>query len=152
MQRARRIWWVALLAACAPSAQPRGGVAPLPPPYELVIGGGRIVDGTGAAWSYGDVVNRGNRIARITPAALLRDAQARERVDARGMVVAPGFNAWLRAMERHGISPNVVSFLGAATVREYVKGMALGEPTPAELDRMRAVVRDGPGCRASPPG
>jgi dihydroorotase/N-acyl-D-amino-acid deacylase len=44
-------------------------------------------------------------------------------------------------MERHGVSPNVGSFLGAGTVREYVKGMALGEPTPAELDTMRAVVR-----------
>jgi len=209
----RRVGTIVLLslivAACAPSTQPRGGVAPLPPPYDLVISGGRVVDGTGAPWFYGDLAIRGDRIARVAPAGLLRDAPARERLDARGMVVAPGFidiqgqsggsflfgdgrdvskvtqgitteilgeggtpapandrtvgdlsrlpperqavvrqfmtprgfSRWLEAMERHGVSPNVGSFLGAATVREYVKSMALGEPTPAELDTMRAVVR-----------
>ncbi len=91
MPRARVIWWVMVLGACAPVAQPRGGVAPLPPPYDLVISGGRIVDGTGAAWFYGDLAIRGDRIARVTPAGMLRDAAARERLDARGLVVAPGF-------------------------------------------------------------
>src|SRR5206468_13091667 len=44
-------------------------------------------------------------------------------------------------MERHGMSVNAGSFLGAATVRIYAKGMAAGAPTPAELDTMRAVTR-----------
>jgi dihydroorotase/N-acyl-D-amino-acid deacylase len=52
-----------------------------------------------------------------------------------------GFGAWLDAMGTHGVSPNVGSFLGAATVRVYAKGEAIGTPTPAELDTMRAVVR-----------
>lgn len=52
-----------------------------------------------------------------------------------------GFGAWLDAMGAHGISPNVGSFIGAATVRVYAKGEAMGKPTPAELDTMRAVVR-----------
>src|SRR5206468_6343800 len=44
-------------------------------------------------------------------------------------------------MERHGMSVNAGSFLGAATVRIYAKGMAAGAPTPAEVDTMRAVTR-----------
>src|SRR3989304_6291012 len=59
--------------------------------YDVVILGGRVVDGTGNAWFYGDVAIRGDRIARITPAGLLANAPARERMDARGLVVAPGF-------------------------------------------------------------
>jgi N-acyl-D-amino-acid deacylase len=59
--------------------------------YDVVITGGRIVDGTGNPWFYGDLAIRGDRIARITPAGLLADAPARERIDARGLVVAPGF-------------------------------------------------------------
>src|SRR3989304_4955903 len=76
----RRVGTIVLLslivAACAPSTQPRGGVAPLPPPYDLVISGGRVVDGTGAPWFYGDLAIRGDRIARVAPAGLLRDAPA----------------------------------------------------------------------------
>ena len=52
-----------------------------------------------------------------------------------------GFKAWLDRMQAHGTSPNVGSFLGASTVRVYAKGQAIGTPTPAELDTMRAVVR-----------
>jgi len=52
-----------------------------------------------------------------------------------------GFRAWLDAMQAHGTSPNVGSFLGAATVRVYAKGQAIGKPDAAELDTMRAVVR-----------
>ena len=58
--------------------------------YDIVIGNGRIVDGTGNAWFYGDVAISGDRIARVTPAGMLRDAPARQRIEARGLVVAPG--------------------------------------------------------------
>jgi len=75
------------VSACIPAA-PRD---PVPEAFDLIIEGGRIVDGTGNPWHYGDVGVRGDRIVRIAPAGLLRDAPARERVDARGRVVAPGF-------------------------------------------------------------
>ena len=52
-----------------------------------------------------------------------------------------GFKAWLDAMAAHGSSPNVGSFIGAATVRVYAKGQAIGKPNAAELDTMRVVVR-----------
>jgi len=53
-----------------------------------------------------------------------------------------GFNAWLDAMERHGNAVNVGSYLGATTVRGYAMGQREGPPGPAELDTMRAVVRN----------
>ena len=57
-------------------------------PYDIVIRDGRIVDGTGSPWYAGDVAIRGGRIAAI---GHLADAPARRIVNARGMVVAPGF-------------------------------------------------------------
>ncbi len=53
-----------------------------------------------------------------------------------------GFNNWLEAMQKHGTSSNFGSFLGATTVRMYVKGMASGAPTPKELESMRQLVRN----------
>ena len=60
-------------------------------PYDTIVSGGRIVDGTGNAWFYGDLAVRNGRIARITPAGILRNAAARERIDATGLIVSPGF-------------------------------------------------------------
>jgi len=65
-------------------------VAPASGPYDVIISNGMVVDGTGDAWFYGDVAVAGGRIARITPRGLLRDAPASRRIDARGLVVAPG--------------------------------------------------------------
>ena len=81
---------LALLAACtpAPNGSPAGSNAT---PYDLVISGGRIVDGTGNAWFYGDLAVRGDRIVRITPPGQLSQAAAKQRLDAAGLVVAPGF-------------------------------------------------------------
>jgi N-acyl-D-amino-acid deacylase len=48
---------------------------------------------------------------------------------------------YLTYLERKGIATNVASFIGAGTIREHVVGLANRAPTPAELDRMRALVR-----------
>lgn len=179
-------------------------------PYDVVIFNARVIDGTGNPWFYGDVATRGDRIARITPPGQLREAPARQRIDAHGLVVAPGFidiqshsrsafltgdgrviskvtqgitteilgegwtnapanettlelsgllepeaverarefagphtfNKWLEAMQQHGASANFGSFLGATTVRMYVKGMAQGAPSAEELETMRQLVRN----------
>jgi N-acyl-D-amino-acid deacylase len=58
-------------------------------PWDVVIRGGRIVDGTGNPWFEGDVAIRGDRIAAI--GRLGEDAPVRKVIDARGLVVAPGF-------------------------------------------------------------
>jgi N-acyl-D-amino-acid deacylase len=50
------------------------------------------------------------------------------------------FNDWLEAMVERGVSPNIGSFLGGGTVREYAKGMEMGTPTADELQTMRRVM------------
>lgn len=64
-------------------AQP-GGEAP----YDLLIRHGKIVDGTGNPWYHGDLAVRGSRIVALGQAA---PAPARRTIDAKGLVVAPGF-------------------------------------------------------------
>jgi N-acyl-D-amino-acid deacylase len=77
-----RLLFLALaLAACGPA---QSGSAP----YDVVIEHGRIIDGTGSPWYAGDVGIRAGRIATI---GQLADAPAKTRIDAHGMVVAPGF-------------------------------------------------------------
>jgi dihydroorotase/N-acyl-D-amino-acid deacylase len=180
--------------------------------YDVVILNGKIVDGTGNPWTYGDVGIRGDRIAAVTPRGTLRNTSAKQVIDAGGRVVAPGFidiqahswdellwrdgrvlskvtqgvtseilgeattpapsndnmdvlseindmppvraalqrsfrgehgfGAWLDAMGKHANSVNVGSYLGATTVRAYVMGQAPGAPNAAQLDSMRAVVRN----------
>lgn len=70
-------------ASLAPqSAADAGG------PYDVLITGGRVVDGSGAPWYYADVGVRGGRIAAI---GKLAGSAAKETIDATGKVVTPGF-------------------------------------------------------------
>ena len=48
---------------------------------------------------------------------------------------------YLEFLQRRGIAPNVASFVGATTVRIHELGEGDVDPTPAQLDRMRALVR-----------
>jgi N-acyl-D-amino-acid deacylase len=59
-----------------------------PPPFDVLITGGRIVDGTGAPWFKGDIAVTGDRIVAMGP---LAGRPARQTIDASGLVVAPGF-------------------------------------------------------------
>lgn len=58
------------------------------PPFDLVIAGASVVDGTGAEATVADLGIRDGRIAAIGD---LGAAQAGRRLDAKGLVVAPGF-------------------------------------------------------------
>jgi N-acyl-D-amino-acid deacylase len=49
---------------------------------------------------------------------------------------------YLRFLERRGVSTNVASFVGAATVREYVLGYENRAPNLTELEQMRTLVRE----------
>jgi len=171
------------------------------PRFDVVIRGGTVYDGTGAAGRRADVGIRGDRIEAVGD---LARSKARTVIDARGLAVAPGFinmlswatesliadgrsqgdirqgvtteifgegssmgpltpgmKARMRAeqgdvrfevewttlaeylayLEKKGIAPNVASYIGAATVREYVVGQDDRAPTPEEMERMRALVR-----------
>lgn len=49
---------------------------------------------------------------------------------------------YLEFLVERGVSPNVASFIGAATPREYVIGHEDREPTLEELEAMRTIVRE----------
>jgi len=57
-------------------------------PFDVVITGGHIVDGTGSPWYSGDVGIRDGRIAAI---GNLSSAPRKRTIEAKGRVVAPGF-------------------------------------------------------------
>src|SRR5438270_1373174 len=58
------------------------------PDYDLVVRSGKVVDGTGNPWFHGDVAVRGDRIVAV---GRVPPGKARREIDARGLVVAPGF-------------------------------------------------------------
>jgi dihydroorotase/N-acyl-D-amino-acid deacylase len=73
------------LAGCSP-ASPGAPVAPAT--FDVLITNGRIVDGTGAPWFRADLGIIGDRIAAI---GQLGGREAKTRIDASNLVVAPGF-------------------------------------------------------------
>jgi dihydroorotase/N-acyl-D-amino-acid deacylase len=77
---------VALVVTGTPSALP--AAAPKPEPCDLLLAGGRVVDGSGAPWFRGDVCIVGDRIAAVDRPA---PREAKRRIDASRLVVAPGF-------------------------------------------------------------
>ena len=56
--------------------------------YDIIIRGGLLFDGSGAAGRLGDVAAKNGRIAALAP--VIADEAVRE-IDARGLAVAPGF-------------------------------------------------------------
>jgi N-acyl-D-amino-acid deacylase len=56
--------------------------------FDILIRGGRIVDGTGNPWFPGDVAISGDRIAAI---GSLSKAEGKQEIDATGKIVCPGF-------------------------------------------------------------
>jgi len=190
-----------LLLACSAGCSSPPPAPPADPPFDIIIAGGRVVDGTGAPWVAADIGIRADRIAAI---GRLADRAARRRIDAAGQVVAPGFidmlgqsefnvlvdgraaskimqgvttevtgegssiapvNDRLRAEAeptakqfaivqdwqtladyfkrletRSRIAINMATFVGAGGVRNYVIGKSDRPATPAELDRMKALV------------
>ncbi|MDP9337883.1 MAG: D-alanyl-D-alanine carboxypeptidase/D-alanyl-D-alanine-endopeptidase [Acidobacteriota bacterium] len=56
--------------------------------YDVIIRNGKIIDGSGGPWAWGDIGIRGDRIAVI---GKLEGAHASREIDAKNLVVAPGF-------------------------------------------------------------
>lgn len=78
----------ALLLSCATLVATGGAIeAQSPPAYDVVIRGGRVLDGAGNPWIRADVAVRSGRIARIG----FVEGQGRREIDARGLYVSPGF-------------------------------------------------------------
>jgi len=62
--------------------------APAPRPCDLLLAGGRVVDGSGAPWFRADVCVVGDRIEAV---GALGGRKAKRRIDASKLVIAPGF-------------------------------------------------------------
>jgi N-acyl-D-aspartate/D-glutamate deacylase len=60
-------------------------------PYDLLIRGGTVIDGTGAPGRPADVAVAGDRIAAVGDLSATRDADVATVLAAGGLVVAPGF-------------------------------------------------------------
>lgn len=69
----------------------------------------------------------------------MRAAALSQQTDIKYDITWHTLNEGLEALVQHGISPNVGSFIGAATPRINVLGRANRAPRPAELDQMRAL-------------
>lgn len=197
MSRRRAGLVLALSFSAAPLAAQSSAAS-----FDVIIEHGRIIDGTGSPWYSGDVGIRGGHIAAI---GQLETAKAKRRIDASGLVVAPGFidmlgqseltmlvnphlpskifqgitteitgeggsiaplndaiiaadrvtydhfhitpdwrtlGQYFARLERQGMGINLASYVGATQVRRMVLGDADVQPTAAQLDRMRALVRD----------
>jgi dihydroorotase/N-acyl-D-amino-acid deacylase len=118
-------------------------------PFDMVITNGRIVDGTGNAWFWGDVGIRGDRIARIAPRGMLSSASTGRRIDAGGMVVAPGFidiqaQSYDNFMHGDGRALSMVT--------QGITTAVLGEgDTPAPVsERILAIMTDTNARRLAP--
>src|SRR2546423_1327519 len=65
-----------------------GRIASADAPFDIIIKGGTVYDGTGGEGHVGDVAIRGDRIAGLGDFA---KASVKKTIDARGLAVAPGF-------------------------------------------------------------
>jgi N-acyl-D-amino-acid deacylase len=73
-------------------------------------------------------------------AEMKRSAVSRQG-DIRFPIAWTSLGEYLEHLERRGIAPNVASFVGAATIRVHELGEGDVDPSPAQLARMRALVR-----------
>jgi len=91
--------------------------------YDLVIRHGKIVDGSGNPWFFGDVAIKQDRIARVGRIT----GEANRVIDAAGLVVAPGF------IDMHSHSDWVLIEDGNAQskIRQGVTTEVIGESTSA---------------------
>jgi N-acyl-D-aspartate/D-glutamate deacylase len=108
------------------------------PQFDLVIRGGRIVDGTGNPWFHGDVGIRGDKIVAVERKIA---SPGKKEIDAKGLIVAPGF------IDMHSHSDTLLLEDGRAQskIRQGVTTEVLGEgssagPHQGKLDPQKLTV------------
>lgn len=116
--------------------------------FDLLIAGGRVIDGTGNPGYVGDVGVRGDTIAAV---GYLPGATATRRIDADGLVVCPGFidmhvhsDVMLLADPRHEAKVRQ----GVTTELLGQDGLSYAPLTPANLRRVRRYLA---GLNGDPP-
>jgi N-acyl-D-amino-acid deacylase len=86
-----------------------------------------------------EIFGEGNSMGPLTDEMKrrMKEEQGDLKYDVRWTTLAE----YLAYLEKKGVAPNVASYIGAATVREHVIGLDDRPPTPTEMERMRALVR-----------
>src|SRR5256885_14232602 len=86
-----RIALLAFVACCAAATAPTTRKASQDPARDLVLRHGKVVDGSGNPWFYGDVLVQGGRIAAVgaVPPDIVQPGAVE--FDATGLIIAPGF-------------------------------------------------------------
>lgn len=86
-----------------------------------------------------EVMGEGNSMGPWNPE--MKRLELQRQSDIRYPIRWTTLGQYLEYMQRKGITPNVASFVGATTVRVHELGEKDVQPTPAQLQRMRALVR-----------
>jgi N-acyl-D-aspartate/D-glutamate deacylase len=94
------------------------------PDYDLLIRNGKIVDGSGNPWHYGDVAIRRDKIVAM---GRMLPGSAKREIDARGLVVAPGFID----IHSHSDFPLLEDGDAQSKIRQGVTTEVLGESSSA---------------------
>ena len=71
----------------------------------------------------------------------MKQRMSQTRGDSQNQIEWTTLAEYLSYLEKRGIPQNIASFIGAATIREHVIGLEDKQPTPAQLDQMRELVR-----------
>ena len=117
-----------LLAVAAFTALPAFAATTDAARYDVLISGGNVYDGSGGAPFVGDVAMLGDRIAYVGPHA---PKPARERVDAHGKAVAPGFvNMLAHPEESLLVDGRALSDLRQGVTLEVLGEDSMGPLTP----------------------
>jgi N-acyl-D-amino-acid deacylase len=102
-----------------------------------------IADGRGMSDTYQgvtlEVFGEGDSMGPLTPD--MKRLQLKRQTDIKYPIKWTTLGGYLNWLTRKGITPNVTSFIGATTVRVHELGEKDVDPAPAQLDRMRALVR-----------
>jgi N-acyl-D-aspartate/D-glutamate deacylase len=105
--------------------------------YDVIIRGGRIVDGTGNPWFHGDVAIDDGRIVRV---GRLGNVAATRVIDASSHVVAPGFID----LHTHSDMPLLADGTAQSKVRQGITVEVLAEGSSVAPRDGLPVDEDGP--------
>ncbi len=86
-----------------------------------------------------EILGEGDSMGPLNQA--MKDEMARRQGDITYDVEWTTLDEYLQYLENRGVSPNVASFIGAATPREFVIGHEDRPATPEEIEEMQAMVR-----------